>query len=593
MTAEEQTKLDLDPRACMQLYLEGQHKELAQCFIDLLQKFAAAVYYELDEQTTHFVNVFAKNFLYFFTQPDFLPHENQSRCFVELNPVICNVVAMSEFRTTDAYLAMLLRQPRNFAKTLALYNPRCHTRLNRKVFFDANVELASLWYIVNFTNYRVGSAAYNTWQHLREHMYDIDQRLMPVSVHVPHAYFGVTYIDNERDHELKRVINAGFKAWTHAPPIHNKPDKKKILIVTNMWHKGHSVYRCMHAFLRALAQDYELSLLSLGQALEALDVELFEGRVHTFALHDPKRDYSVLANNEFQLVFFPDIGMNIESIALANLRIAPIQVCGYGHPVSTFGAQIDYWLGGGVETEDETAYETNYDERLVLIPGAGVMPNRPLYERRSLARPSDRIRIGCPWTGQKINYPLLQTLARIDERSERDIIFEFYPSGALVSGGFSQLRRDVYEVLDEHSVHIIGNLHYPSYMAHMETCQLTLDSYPFGGYATATDALFLHRPMVTREGGKFYNRSAASLLRACGLHELITHSEGAYIETAVRLIDDDAFRLGLINRLRSLDLDKELFADRSSQQFKQAITYLIENHQALKTSGDRRPLRFI
>ena len=119
------TPLSLSPGKCAIAYREGRHEQLAQVFIDLLDKFRATTYYDIDARTAHFVNVFTKNFLFYFTQEDFAVSEPLLLRFIESNAVICNVVGMSHFRTTDAHVRLLLEQGHNFAKVLALYNPRC------------------------------------------------------------------------------------------------------------------------------------------------------------------------------------------------------------------------------------------------------------------------------------------------------------------------------------------------------------------------------------------------------------------------------------------------------------------------------------
>src|SRR2546429_306824 len=81
------------------------------------------------------------------------------------------------------------------------------------------------------------------------------------------------------------------------------------------------------------------------------------------------------------VVYYPDIGMTPQSILLANLRLAPIQIMSLGHPVSTWGSEIDYFISGA-DVEPPNYPERNYSERLVLLPGCGGVYNRPLYERR-------------------------------------------------------------------------------------------------------------------------------------------------------------------------------------------------------------------
>ena len=59
-------------------------------------------------------------------------------------------------------------------------------------------------------------------------------------------------------------------------------------------------------------------------------------------------------------------------------------------------------------------------------------------------------------------------------------------------------------------------------MQKMETGDLSADSYPFGGYNTIVDSLFLGKPVVTWEGTKLYNRAAAALLLRLGLADFIS-----------------------------------------------------------------------
>ena len=585
------TPLALDTAACAILYREGRHEELAAVFLDLLQKFRASTYYDIDASTTHFVNVFIKNFLFYLTQEDFAATEAQLLRFVENNAVICNVAAMSAFKTTDPFLQLLLAQRKNFAKVLALYNPRCKSRLDIKQFFAADKSLTCAWYYAYFENYRAGNASKNCWEQMREHLYSIDLDMRCVTGQMHHAYFGATYVDFERDHELKQVVNESLRTWmADLPPVINKPKRGKACVITSMWFAGHSVYRCMRKFIEALAEVYDLTLISLGSSDNA-EKDLFTDGVKEFSLANVT-DRSAFEDNNFELAFFPDIGMNMESIYLANTRIAPVQVCGYGHPVSTRGTEIDYWLGG-LETEDQAAAEANYSERLVLIPGAGVMPNKPQYERNWNHQSSPVVRINCSWSAQKINYFNLSLLRRIAENTRSNVHFRFFPGGSVMCGAYIALRQEIGEVLGPNApFQVLGSLSYESYMSVMEDAEFTLDPYPFGGYATATDALFLGKPLVTLEGHKFYNRSAGSLLHKLGLHELVAQTEDEYVDIACRLIDDAGYRQAIVDRIEAFDLNASIFADDSSKQFTRAMQYLVKHHSRLQADTDRSPLVF-
>jgi predicted O-linked N-acetylglucosamine transferase (SPINDLY family) len=62
-----------------------------------------------------------------------------------------------------------------------------------------------------------------------------------------------------------------------------------------------------------------------------------------------------------------------------------------------------------------------------------------------------------------------------------------------------------------------------------------LDTLPYGGHTTASDALWAGTPVLTRLGKTFPGRVAASLLNAIGLPELITRSADEYEALACEL----------------------------------------------------------
>ncbi len=584
------TSLSFNPGNLAALYQQRQHAQLADEFLRVLEHFRTTLYTSLAADAQYAVNAFCKHFLYLFTQPDFHVDRGRGLRFIALNHVIANLVALSAFRTTDAWLAVLLGQQQNFLKLLALYNPRCTTRIPRKALFDTDVNAASIWYFSFYQNYKTVLAEDNALAHMREHMAFIDSRL-DVSVGLAHeAYFSATYIDADNDHPLKHHINRTLQTWKVCrTPIDNRPNPRKIAVLTSMWFRRQSVYRCMHGFLSRLARDFELTLFHLGADNPAIDGGLFEGGVKRFQVGPGTPDLSIFTPNDYALAFYPDIGMSVESVVLANVRLAPVQVCGYGHPVSTYGSLIDYWLGGR-EVESIEHAASNYSERLVLIPGAGVAPLRPDYRRKGATPAPEPVIIGCPWYAQKTNAHLLALAARIIERAARPVRFRVFPGGATVANGLIPFRRALVERLGADHVTVYQNLDYDAYMHAMEGCHFCIDSWPFGGYATVTDALWLRKPVVSIEGRKFFNRAGAHLLRAVGLEELVVDSSDAYVDTIVDLVDRPSRLQALQQHVENIDLEQVLFSEEHADAFNRAIHHLLDNHQRLAAQGDRSPI---
>jgi predicted O-linked N-acetylglucosamine transferase (SPINDLY family) len=76
---------------------------------------------------------------------------------------------------------------------------------------------------------------------------------------------------------------------------------------------------------------------------------------------------------------------------------------------------------------------------------------------------------------------------------------------------------------------------YDAYLANYQLADLFLDTLPFNGGTTVSDALWMKLPVLTCSGEAFAARMAGSLLHAIGLPELIAHNLLDYQEKAVKL----------------------------------------------------------
>jgi len=580
--------LDFDPRAVWAAYLSNDHDQVCQRFLEVLYHLRDVTYHRLDRRTAGALNGFVKHFLNVMSQDDFILGDHHAERLIDLNSVIANAVAMSEFRTTDPFVKLLLGQDRNLAKLLVLFNANTSVPIDRAELFATCPPLVSRWHYSLFESYITGQASETSLQHLRTHMSHDDDRLGLVDYRLHHAYFGATYIDHERDAPVKRRINRLFQATPLcSQTIRTKPVRKRIAILTSMWLKGQSVYRSQFPFIEALAKDHDLVLVSLGKQPGEADTSLFREVRRYDASTDPS-DIRVIQDNDFAMAYYPDIGMSLESIILANMRIAPIQVSNYGHPVSTHGALIDYWIGGRETEAVERAHE-HYSERLVLIPGCGQAPVPLDYIPIHPQLTDTPVIAACTWSAQKINAPHLRRLRQIADRARTPVRFHFFPGGAR-SNGFIPLTRSITSILGEGRVQVFPGLASDQYLPALEATHFAFDCHPFGGYNSAVDLLTLRKPIVTLTGDRFYNLSTAHLLRQAGLDELATGTDRDFVDLGVRMIDDADYRRAVTRRLETIDLGDTVLSHRHVPGFVRAIDHLLEHHETLQGQSSRNPI---
>jgi hypothetical protein len=591
MTGKYRDPLDLNVNQLLELYLQDDHDRLSEEFLRHLDYFRDHVVCQVNPALRLAINSFVKAFLFLFTQPRYQVSARYAAEFVSRNRLISNLVAISSAGTTDAFQELLRDQPVDLVKALTLNSARSRVKLDRRALFDAQPELASLWYSAYAALVSTGPASPTVYENLKEH-FAFQHPDWRINYCMEEVYFGASYVEPGQDRIVKQRMNAGVQRLLESQPlpaIENRPDPRKIAVISASWSAGHSVYRNYYHLVKALREKYHLTFCQLGRAVPA-ETSLFD-EVRVLDSPDDLSDVAALARNDFQVIYYPDVGMSDASILLANLRLAPIQVCSPGHSVSTWGSQIDYFVSGA-DVELPAGAERHYSERLVLLPGMGVVHNRPNYQPRGAGPAADGIVINGPWTCVKINAPLLGLLKRILERAERKITFRLFTARtSYADNGHLPLLRELQAQLGAKHVELLHGLSYDDYLARMEHGHFTLDSYPFGGCNTIADSLLLRLPTLAWEGDRWFNRIGPQMLRLVGVPECVATGEAEYVDLALRLIHDDGFRESVRHKLQGADLDATIYSTDDARYFLRAMDYLITHHAELQRQPDRTPIR--
>lgn len=586
--AEDGAAPAFDPHRVLGDYLAGDHRKAMDACLEVLRFYADHTIEEVAPEVKQYVNPFVETCLFLLTKADLKIERNQILSLMTVHHVLANLVGVSDFKTTDPQVAVVRDQPRNFVRLMLLYSVRNRTCLPPKVFFDADPYLASLWYCT-YPMGAMGAVSEHLWENLRRHLDYVDPRLRAPDHRILGLYFASTQIAPGRDRALKARWNEDLKRQIQGLKPRNNPRRDSVAIVTAKWFPGSAVYRSLSPLVHTLRGRYRLTLVHLGPWREDIDTAPFAD-VRRVEMKDMALDCEDISTTDFQAAFFPDVGMTSESVWLSNMRMAPIQATGYGHPATTGdGSEIDYFIGG-TEMEVLPAAQEYYSERLVLVPGLGAVPAYPDYRPVYPPRRGEAVVINIPWGATKTNYPLLRRLKTIQECASRPVHLSFFPAWGLNRYSAAPLFVEGIGALFGNTATVHANRAIPQYMALMEQGDFSLDSYPFGGFNTIIDSLYLGKPIVAQEGAYSFSRASSALLRRCGMEELIAHGEEEYIGKALRLVEDDEYREALSRRLRAMDLRAAVFERDDPAAFCRAIDYLIENHEALRREGGREPI---
>ena len=119
-----------------------------------------------------------------------------------------------------------------------------------------------------------------------------------------------------------------------------------------------------------------------------------------------------------------------------------------------------------------------------------------------------------------------------------------------------------------------------NHLARHRVADLFLDTLPYNAHSTACDALWAGLPVVTCLGGAFAGRVAASMLKAAGLPELVTHSLEDYEALACKLATDPALLPSIRRKLEDNRSNCPLFdSDRLRRHVETAYQTMWDIHR--------------
>jgi protein O-GlcNAc transferase len=219
-------------------------------------------------------------------------------------------------------------------------------------------------------------------------------------------------------------------------------------------------------------------------------------------------------------------------------RAAPIQVNYLGYPGTMGASYIDYIIAD--PTVIPQSHQNNYAEKIVYLPhsymphdaDSRVISDR-VFERGECGLP-ERGFVFCGFNNSyKLNPDLFRIWMRLLRAVEGSVLWlsEANPLAA------DNLRKQAANqgVGPERLVFAKRLPDLGDHLARQTLADLFLDTLPYNAHATASDALWVGLPVLTRIGEAFPGRVAASLLNAINLPELITASSDEYERLAVDL----------------------------------------------------------
>ena len=250
-----------------------------------------------------------------------------------------------------------------------------------------------------------------------------------------------------------------------------------------------------------------------------------------------------IAGRGLDVLIYPELGMDGRTLTLASMKLARVQLCAWGHPVTTGLPTIDsYFSCAEMEPENSALH---YSEPQILLPGLGTR-----YLKPKLPTVRTATELGLPLGGRVLvaqspfkllpdNDLRMVALAHAAPTAQFILFDTFY------SGVNDAIKLRLETTFDAHDLNP-ERLHWQPmterahFLQIVRACDVALDSHTFSGGNTSLDALIMGLPLVTSPGEFMRGRQSSAMLTALGLEHCVVAADEVANTAANFLLHRDA-----------------------------------------------------
>ncbi len=227
-------------------------------------------------------------------------------------------------------------------------------------------------------------------------------------------------------------------------------------------------------------------------------------------------------------------------VRLFGLRPAPIIVNWLGYP-GTLGSPHHHYIvadGNIIPPEDEIFYAEQVRRLPCYQPNDGARPVASVGQTRAQAGLPETGFVFCGFNGpHKITpdmFALWMEILRDTPGSVLWLLCDSEETRARLHGAAEAACIAASRLI------FAGRMGNADHLARYRLADLFLDTAPYGAHTTASDALWMGVPVLTRAGNCFAARVCASLVREAGIPEMVCRDWAEYRTLAIRLAQSPA-----------------------------------------------------
>jgi len=359
-----------------------------------------------------------------------------------------------------------------------------------------------------------------------------------------------------------RIMNAAYGQFVSRPRQSSGKARRVRLGIVSAHVRRHSIWRVMlKGWLTGIDPDrFDVRVFAPTKTEDA-HTETARSACSRFVSgqRSTAEWCSIIRQDDLDILLYPEIGVDAQTLQLAALRLAPVQCASWGHSTTSGLPTMDYFLSGDLVEPDDA--DDHYTEELIRLPGFSFhyvpedIPAEPLPREHYGMRPGATVFFCAQalWKYLPEHDDLYPRIARrLQSSHDCQFVFMQHKKLARVT---AQFRRRLARAFDENGVdfdrHVLflPPLSHGAYQRLGQLVDLMLDSIGYGGWTTLLDSLSHDLPIITSPGRFMRGRFAAGALQRMGANELIATDTDEYVEIAAGIAADAERRALLSDRI--------------------------------------------
>jgi protein O-GlcNAc transferase len=419
---------------------------------------------------------------------------------------------------------------------------------------------------------------------ISEHATLINEWLLRVSLfYLP--YQGLADVDLYKKYS-KIVRNFNPEICSMELKLEELPhtEKKMRVLVLSEYFGLHATCWLTY-FLDSIAIPLEITYGVLNDCIDIkfLDLQREKGAVVKYfkvSSVTMKQLVGDIVKENYDYVFYPDIGMTPSSRFLSNFRLGKRQLCHWAHPVTSGSSAIDMFLTA--EYMEPANLSDHYAEHVRGIPGFGLLLPNLSANKISIKKDlySDSVSPFIAITAQslfKYHPENDQFWPRLVKKIPNiQISFIEHPEPEVTAVFLERLKTCFrqYGLPWEEHIRLLGRMSNEEFQDVFRYHHVCIDSFGWSGGNTTLDALSVGCPVLTIPGQLMRSRHTYAALKTIGMTGLIFPNQDALIEVLYQMSND---RTGL-DRIRAQILENFYKLGGGYEQQKAFEKILLENN---------------